>query len=89
MALSKSDKTQVVNQFAKKPGDTGSPAVQIALLTKRLDSLNSHFQTNTKDHHSRMGLLRLVGQRRRLLNYLQRQDLGAYQSLIKELGIRK
>lgn len=89
MALHKSEVTTIVKQFGSKPNDTGSTQVQIALLTKRLDALNTHFQTNTKDNHSKQGLLRLVGQRRRLLSYLQRTDGTAYQKLIQDLGIRK
>ncbi len=89
MALSKSNKLDIIKQFASKTGDTASPQVQIALLTKRLEALNEHFKAHTKDNHSRQGLLKLVGQRRRLLNYLHRKDSAAYQSLIQTLGIRK
>ena len=69
--------------------DTGSPEVQVALLTERINGLSSHFEVHVKDHHSRRGLLKLVGHRRRLLNYLQRRDLESYRSLIKDLGLRR
>lgn len=89
MALGKAEKAQIIEKFATKPGDTASPQVQIALLTKRLQQLNEHFKGHKKDHHSRLGLLKLVGQRRRLLNYLKNKDAEAYKNLIGELGIRK
>ncbi|MBF0440769.1 MAG: 30S ribosomal protein S15 [Oligoflexales bacterium] len=89
MRLQKSEKVDIIGKFAKKQGDTGSPQVQIALLTKRLQKLNDHFKLHSKDHHSKRGLMKLVGQRRRLLGYLQSKDLNAYKNLINELGIRK
>jgi small subunit ribosomal protein S15 len=89
MALGKAEIAQTIEKFATKPGDTASPQVQVALLTRRLEQLNGHFRSHKKDHHSRRGLLKLVGQRRRLLNYLKRKDANAYKTLIGELGIRK
>jgi small subunit ribosomal protein S15 len=89
MALGKAEKAQIIEKFATKAGDTASPQVQIALLTHRLQQLNEHFKGNKKDHHSRLGLLKLVGQRRRLINYLKRKDAAAYKELIGELGLRK
>jgi small subunit ribosomal protein S15 len=88
MALSKDKKNEVIGRFRKHEQDSGSPEVQIALLTERINSLSSHFKTHARDHHSRRGLLKMVGQRKRLLNYLKRKDLESYRSLIKELGIR-
>ena len=82
-------KTELVEQFRLHPTDTGSPEVQIALLSERIDYLTEHFQTHTKDHHSRRGLLKLVGQRRRLLDYLKSKDSTRYRKLIDGLGIRK
>ncbi|MBK06254.1 MAG: 30S ribosomal protein S15 [Deltaproteobacteria bacterium] len=89
MALTVENKQDLIKKFQKSEGDTGSPEVQVALLTARITYLTEHFKTHKKDHHSRRGLLKLVGQRRRLLNYLKSKDLGRYQSLIKELGLRK
>ncbi len=89
MALSKAETSEIIKKFAKKPGDTASPEVQIALLTRRLQVLNGHFKTHDKDHHSRLGLMKLVGQRKRLLTYLRNKDNSAYKTLITELGIRK
>ena len=88
MALTKEKKAELVGEYGKSEGDTGSPQAQIALLTGRIQQLTQHFQTHQKDHHSRRGLLKLVGQRRRLLRYLQRNDIGAYRELIASLGIR-
>ncbi|HKI49985.1 MAG TPA: 30S ribosomal protein S15 [Desulfobacteria bacterium] len=82
-------KQEIIGKFKKHDGDTGSPEVQIALLTSRIKYLTEHFKVHKKDHHSRRGLLKLVGQRRRLLNYLKKRDLEKYRTLIKELGIRK
>jgi small subunit ribosomal protein S15 len=82
-------KRAVIEKFSREPGDTGSPEVQIALLTERITYLNEHFKVHKKDHHSRRGLLKLVGQRRRLLNYLKDKDVERYRTVIKELGIRK
>ncbi len=89
MALTKEAKRDVVGSYGTSEGDTGSPQVQIALLTRRIEELTEHLRTHKKDHHSRRGLLKLVGQRRRLLNYLQKRDLEGYRSLIKELGLRR
>jgi small subunit ribosomal protein S15 len=88
MALSKEQKEQVIDKFKKHEGDSGSPEVQIALLTERINTLSSHFKSHAKDHHSRRGLLKMVGQRKRLLAYLKKKDLEGYRALIKELGIR-
>ena len=89
MAITKDRKTQIIDQFRRDPNDTGSPEVQIALLTKRINELTEHLRTHAKDHYSRRGLLKLVGRRRRLLNYLQRNNLEGYRALIKELGLRR
>jgi small subunit ribosomal protein S15 len=88
MALTKEQKDQVIDKFKKHTGDSGSPEVQIALLTERVNTLSAHFKMHKADHHSRRGLLKMVGQRKRLLTYLKRKDLDSYRSLIKELGIR-
>jgi len=88
MALTKEQKDQVIGKFKKHDGDSGSPEVQIALLTERINTLSAHFKEHKADHHSRRGLLKMVGQRKRLLAYLKRKDLDGYRSLIKELGIR-
>jgi small subunit ribosomal protein S15 len=82
-------KKEIVDQFKLHQKDTGSPEVQIALLSKRISYLTDHFKIHKKDHHSRRGLLKLVGQRRRLLNYLKKTDVKRYKNIIKELGIRK
>ncbi len=79
----------IVEQYRVHDGDTGSPEVQVALLTSRITELTEHFKTHTKDHHSRRGLLKLVGRRRRLLDYLKGQDLDRYRSTIERLGLRK
>ncbi len=89
MVLNPEDKKEIIEKFQRKEGDTGSPEVQIALLSERIRYLNDHFKEHKKDHHSRRGLLKLVGQRRRLLNYLKRKDVERYRAVIKELGIRK
>ncbi len=83
------DKQAIIDRFARIPGDTGSPEVQIALLTQRITHLTAHLQEHHLDHHTRRGLLLLVGKRRRLLNYLRRQNIERYRSLIVELGIRR
>jgi len=80
---------EIVSQFGADENDTGNTRVQIALLTQRINDLTTHLRTNKKDHHSRRGLLMLVGRRRRLLNYLQKKDLEGYRALIKELGLRR
>ena len=88
MALSKDQKETVIGKYRKHDGDSGSPEVQIALLTERINTLSGHFKDHAKDHHSRRGLLKMVGQRKRLLAYLKKKDLEGYRALIKELGIR-
>lgn len=89
MALSKEEKTQIINEYKTHEGDTGSPEVQIALLTKRINTLNEHLKVNKKDNHSRRGLLMMVGKRRGLLNYLSKHDLEKYRELIAKLNLRK
>jgi small subunit ribosomal protein S15 len=89
MALAAVRKADVVKKFARGPRDTGSPEVQIALLSERINYLTEHFRVHAKDHHSRRGLLMLVGQRRRLLDYLKGTNVERYRTLIQELGIRK
>jgi len=89
MALSKEAKLAATKRFGKSEADTGSPEVQIAMLTERITGLTEHLRTHKKDHYSRRGLLTLVGRRRRFLNYLQRKDLEGYRALIKELGLRR
>ena len=87
--ISKELKAQIVAEYGKKPGDTGSPEVQVALLTERINELTEHLKVNPKDHHSRRGLLMMVGQRRGMLEYLKGKDIEGYRSLIARLGIRK
>jgi small subunit ribosomal protein S15 len=87
--LSKQEKQEIITEFAISPEDTGSPEVQIALLTRRITDLTEHLQNHKNDEHSRRGLLKLVGQRRRQLSYLQRSDPGRYRDLIRRLGLRK
>ena len=87
--LTNERKSEVIGSFRKHDADTGSPEVQVALLSERISYLTEHFKTHVKDHHSRRGLLKLVGQRRRLLDYLKRKDVDVYSELIKKLGIRK
>ena len=89
MTLTTDQKREVVQQFGKSEADTGSPEVQIALLTRRINHLTEHLREHKHDHHSRRGLLMLVGRRRRFLNYLQKKDLEGYRSLIRELGLRR
>jgi small subunit ribosomal protein S15 len=89
MALAAERKAEVVKKFSRQPGDTGSPEVQIALLSERISYLTEHFKVHLKDHHSRRGLLMMVGQRRRLLDYLKSKNVGRYRSVIETLGIRK
>ena len=84
----KSEKTEIIKKYARHEGDTGSPEVQIAVLTKRINDLTEHLRVNKKDHHSRRGLLKMVGQRRNLLNYLTKVDIERYRAIIAELGIR-
>ncbi len=87
--ISKEKKAAIIAEYGRKPGDTGSPEVQIAILTARIAELTEHLKVNQKDHHSRRGLLKMVGQRRGLLNYLKKTDLEGYRALIEKLGIRK
>jgi small subunit ribosomal protein S15 len=87
--FTKDRKTEVISSYKTHDGDTGSPEVQVAILTERINYLNDHFKAHAKDHHSRRGLLKLVGQRRSLLDYLKRKDMDRYADLIKRLGIRK
>lgn len=89
MAIEKSAKATIVADNARGQNDTGSPEVQVALLTARINDLNSHFKTHLKDHHSRRGLLMMVNRRKSLLAYLKRKDLNRYRSLIEKLGLRK
>jgi small subunit ribosomal protein S15 len=89
MSLTQEKKAELIEKFGNSPQDTGKPEVQIALLTERINQLTDHLRTHKKDHHSRRGLLMLVGQRRRFLRYLERSDLERYRSLVKELGLRK
>ncbi len=89
MGLPKEKKLEIIQKYGKDDKDTGNTAVQIAFLTERISQLTEHFKVHRKDHHSRRGLLKLVGQRRRLLDYLIRKDLENYKGLIKELGIRR
>ena len=87
--MTQAEKTAIMQEYATHEGDTGSPEVQIAVLTKRINDLTEHLKEHHKDHHSRRGLLKMVGQRRRLLDYLKKKDLEKYRSLIKELGLRR
>lgn len=88
-ALNAEEKVRIVNDFRRSDDDTGSPEVQVALLSARIKHLTEHFNTHKHDHHSRRGLLKLVSQRRKLLDYLKRSDLGRYQELIQRLGLRR
>ena len=87
--ISKEQKEQIVAEYGRTPGDTGSPEVQIAILTARINDLTEHFKNNPKDHHSRRGLLKKVGQRRSMQNYLKEKDINRYRTLISSLGLRK
>jgi len=89
MAISTVETAKIVGDFQRAPGDTGSPEVQVALLTARINGLTGHFKTNVKDHHSRRGLLTMVNQRRKLLDYLKRKNAEGYRALIARLGLRK
>ena len=89
MALTAQDKQEIIGKYATHEGDTGSPEVQVALLTKRITDLTEHLKTHKHDHHSRRGLLLMVGDRRRLLDYLKREDIDRYRSLIDRLGLRR
>lgn len=89
MPLTKEKKQELIKEYGKSENNSGSTEAQIALLTERINDLNKHFQANPKDHHSRRGLLQMVGKRRRLLDYLRDNDIEKYRSLIKQLGIRR
>lgn len=89
MALLKEQKSQVIEDFRRSDEDTGSPEVQVAVLTRRIQELTEHLKTHKKDHHSRRGLLQMVGRRRRLLEYLKREDIERYRELISRLGLRR
>ena len=89
MALSKDRKTELIGNYKTHDADTGSPEVQVAILSERINYLTEHFKSHAKDHHSRRGLLKLVGRRRRLLQYLQKRNLEGYRALIQELGLRR
>jgi small subunit ribosomal protein S15 len=89
MALSAQEKGEIVKQYQQAEGDTGSPEVQVALLSANIDKLQGHFASHKHDHHSRRGLIRMVNQRRKLLDYLKRKDAGRYGDLIKRLGLRR
>jgi small subunit ribosomal protein S15 len=89
MSIAAGRKAEVIQTYATKSGDTGSPEVQVAILSERINNLTDHFKTHVKDNHSRRGLLKLVSQRRQLLDYLRRTDEGRYKTLIEKLGIRR
>lgn len=89
MSITAERKTALLNEYATKPNDTGSPEVQVAILTERINNLTGHFKSHAKDNHSRRGLLKLVSQRRSLLDYLKGKDQGRYKTLIERLGIRR
>ena len=89
MALKPAEKKEVINKFGGSASDTGSPEAQVALLSKRIDQLTDHLQTNQNDHHNRRGLLLLVGRRRRILQYLAKKDIARYRAIIDKLGIRR
>jgi len=89
MSLTKAQKSEIVTKYGKNATDSGKTEAQIALLTAEINGLTGHFTNNPKDHHSRMGLLKMVGQRRRLLNYLSRRDITSYRTIIGELGLRR
>ncbi|UCH73672.1 MAG: 30S ribosomal protein S15 [Rhodospirillales bacterium] len=89
MSITAERKKELIEQFATKPGDTGSPEVQVAILTERIKNLTEHLNQHKKDFHTRRGLITMVGQRRRLLDYLKRKEASRYESIIKELGLRR
>jgi small subunit ribosomal protein S15 len=89
LSLTKEAKQELIEKHGRNESDTGSTEVQVAMLTRRIEQLTEHLRTHPKDHHSRRGLLKLVGQRRRFLNYLQKHDLEGYRALVKELGLRR
>ena len=88
-SMTKAEKTEIIQKYARHEGETGSPEVQIAVLSKRISDLTEHLRENKKDHHSRRGLLKMVGQRRSLLNYLIKIDIERYRAIVAELGLRK
>ena len=87
--IAKEKKQAIINEYGRTPNDTGSPEVQVAVLTARIQELTEHLKQNPKDHHSRRGMLKMIGQRRNLLEYLKKKDLDAYRALIEKLGLRK
>lgn len=87
--ITQEEKTQIIQKFSRHEGDTGSPEVQVALLTKRIQELTEHLKVHKNDHHSRRGLYKMIGQRRGLLNYLMKKDIERYRNLIEELGLRR
>ncbi|MBX3730938.1 MAG: 30S ribosomal protein S15 [Candidatus Sumerlaeia bacterium] len=89
MSITAERKTELMREYATKEGDTGSPEVQVAILTERINNLTEHLKTNKKDHHSRRGLLKMVGRRKSLLDFLRRKDIERYRTLIARLGLRK
>jgi len=89
MSLSKDAKARIITDFQQHEGDTGSPEVQVAILTARINELTEHLRVHKKDHHSRRGLYKMIGQRRGLLNYLQRKDIERYRALVEKLGLRR
>ncbi|WP_096435363.1 30S ribosomal protein S15 [Alteribacter populi] len=89
MALTQEHKNEIINEFKTHENDTGSPEVQVAILTKQITTLNDHLRTHKKDHHSRRGLLKMVGQRRNLLTYLRNKDVARYRQLVDKLGLRR
>jgi len=89
MSITADRKQELISEYGVKEGDTGSPEVQVAILTERINNLTEHLKINKKDHHSRRGLLKMVGQRKRLLEYLKRKDISRYRNLIARLGLRK
>ena len=89
MSMNAADKAKIVNDYQRAKGDTGSPEVQVALLTARINDLTGHFKTHVKDHHSRRGLLKMVSQRRKMLDYLKAKNVDSYRALIERLGLRK
>lgn len=89
MGLNTEQKREIIDRFRQHEADTGSPEVQVAILSERINYLTGHFKSHAKDHHSRRGLIKLVGQRRRLLNFLKNKDIERYRSLIEQLGLRK
>ena len=89
MTMTKDEKNRLIKKYAVHDGDTGSAEVQVALLTERINGLTGHFEKHKKDHHSRRGLLKMVGRRRRLLNYLRKKDVARYRRLVDELGLRR